>query len=786
MIKNRNKNMYPTKTTQTMHFVQRLRTAFWVLLLLLGVEATHAQQKPIDGSLQIVQPYPIYLKDFTSSINERVRLTLKSNEFWEAGQTSIRLKIVLEKGNSLIAQSDEPTGLRGVPQIDLYPNVPRLLTPAELSPYFLLANLQGINEVLYSEPLTEGVYRLSIYVYGKKSGSWTLMSDAISQQFWIVQNEPPLLNVPQNGDNIQTTLSENINFQWIPRAIQSAANTQYEFTLVQIPEGDVSNPYAIFLSRTPLLKRLMPVPSLSASAAEMRLVAGKTYAWRVQAKSYDLFNTEVVSYKNDGFSDIFTFRYSGSCAKPVGLTLEALASDLVSATWNLNTTYLSYRVLYRKYNPLQPFKWVEQEATNTKVNLTQLEPDTEYEVMVGGLCAANFLNYCDPVRIKTLPKDQIKGVQCGLITPLDLSNKNPIANLSPGDIIFANDFPINITRITGGSGNFTGEGYLGVPWIAVGPKIKVKFNGISVNTDKKLIAGVVETVYDPEWKGVLDADATFQQIKDAFQVLYDLILSSIDKDYSELTKMIDMMRESLASQLPEELKIRLEQALSELEAAKKAYDAARQQYNNATTDAERAAAQAAMNQAEQKFKAAQTKLDAVNKEKDQFIDDVVKILIKAIKEIRSQKYTDAKIETLKTTLTNKERVYDAALAKIEKSILPNGQVASALDASQTGAILLNIEEVSLDDFVQMDARTQFKQAEREYNRAVLIKAFASDANKIDAYKLLAKYLESNGENYVALITRKKKEGANEATLVNVSKDLITDFLETFLNRELKK
>jgi Pretoxin HINT domain len=522
------------KTLDIMQGLQSLkqRIGLSFIVVMMTILSVSAQQKGVDGSLQILTPYPIYLKDFASPINDKVKLTIKSNEFWTFTGSNFKLRMVLEKGNSIIAQGDVPASLSGVSNFSLVPNVPYTLTSAEIAPYFFANNLSGVTN--YADQLTEGVYRLSFYVYGQKAvgGTWTLLSDAISQQFWIVQNEPPLLNIPQNGDNIQTTLAEAINFQWIPRAIQVAARQEYEFTLVEIPEDAAASPYATFIvkSSVPLVRRITTAPVIALSASEMPLSVGKVYAWRVKARSLDLFNTEIANFKNNGYSDIFTFRYSGNCDKPTGLALYAQSSDLIRATWTPNLSYFSYRIAYRKYSPAQPFKWVEQASYTTNTNLTQLEFNTEYEVKVGGLCAENFLTYCDPVRVKTLAKDEIKNIVCGDSTIPNLSNETLLASLIAGDSIKAGDFTVNLTRVIGGNGNFTGDGYVQVPWMG-DTKFKVKFEGISVNIEKKLIKGFIETAFDPNFSNVFSVDRAFNSnfILD-FNV--DVVIGSISIDNS--------------------------------------------------------------------------------------------------------------------------------------------------------------------------------------------------------------------------------------------------------------
>lgn len=765
------------KTYFTQSFIKQCVLVFG----LLWTAATAQAQQKVDGVLQIMTPYPIKLSNYASAATNNVKLTLTLNGLWEASPTPVKLSVTLEKGNSLIAQSDANVS---APKVTLAPNIPYTFTAAEMAPYFQLNNLQGINTTLYNQTFTEGVYRLTFRAYNANSGQ--LISDAISQQFWIIENESPLLNMPRTGDNIKNTLTAPINFQWIPRAIQNSARTEYDFTLTEITAANANNPYPEFIGKAPLFTRTVSTPALSINPSQLRLVATKTYAWRVKARSLDVFNNEVSSYKNGGYSDIFTFRYASTCDKPLGLALEAKSSDMVTANWTANSNHISYRVAYRKYVAGQNWKWIEQATANNFTNLTQLEPNTEYQVTVGGLCAENFLTYSDTLIVKTLALGDIKGVTCGQLLPTDLTNRTPLASLPVGDSIKAGDFSVIITRIAGGAGNFTGQGYVKVPWMG-DTKLKVVFKGISVNTDKKLIGGFMETVYDPEWKSIIDADAAFQQIKDAIQTLYDLILTSIDKDADEINAMIDLMRETLAKDLPDDLKIRLNQALTDLEAAKKAYDKAKKAYNDATTQAGKDTALAAMKSAEQNFKNAQGRLDAVNKEKDQFIDNIINILVKSVKEMRTQTYTDTKIASLKKDMDSKATAYDKFITDRKKTLFattPPTPVAT----TNVGAdvIILSIETIPIDNGVEPSERIAYKEAERAYNRAILVKAFANDANKLDAYKLLAKYLDIQGESYVAYITRRKKEGAADPILITATKELLTDFLETAVNHELKQ
>ncbi|MEN9610693.1 MAG: hypothetical protein RLZZ628_1507, partial [Bacteroidota bacterium] len=77
------------------------------------------------------------------------------------------------------------------------------------------------------------------------------------------------------------------------------------------------------------------------------------------------------------------------------------------------------------------------------------------------------------------------------------------------DTIRAAEIPICVTKVSGANGVFTGEGFGRLPWTGE-TKIKVKFTSVGINTDKRLITGNIETVYDPKWGNMLSIDGLLE------------------------------------------------------------------------------------------------------------------------------------------------------------------------------------------------------------------------------------------------------------------------------------
>ena len=96
---------------------------------------------------------------------------------------------------------------------------------------------------------------------------------------------------------------------------------------------------------------------------------------------------------------------------------------------------------------------------------------------------------------------------CGEAPIIDLSNKTPIESLKVGDTIMAGDFPIVLLEVTGSEGTFSGKGSVEIPWISRLLRFAVEFEGIGVNTDKRLISGQIEGVRNGTLDNIDNLDA---------------------------------------------------------------------------------------------------------------------------------------------------------------------------------------------------------------------------------------------------------------------------------------
>lgn len=539
------------------------RLLYIFLFLFTGV-AAFAQQYPVQGSLAIASPYPANLSDYANSNIQSLALNLTLTDLSMANKR-VRLKVFIQTQNATIAQSID--NISGEPLIMLDGGIPQRFTNAELAHYFRLENLQGINPDGYARSLPEGVYTISFEVYDYFTGN--KLSGRIGQTFWIIINDPPLLNTPQDKSKIADFLSPSggagggfssggtggIIFNWTPRSSQ-VSNTEYEFTLCELWDA-TGDAYQQFMSAIPKYQTTVAnTTTLIYSLTQPTLISGYTYAWRVRAKAKAGFE-DIGLYRNDGYSNLFTFRYGDPCPAPQSLALETKTSDAIAATWDTpvggTTGGIRYKIAYRKYSAAGQWSWAETETSDLFLTISNLEPATEYEIKVGVPCNngnstasvssgrgdGGEVVFTPSQRATTLAAGKIAGIECGKEPVIDITNQKLIESLKVGDVVMANDFPTTISSVTGTSQGWSGEAWTKVPWLG-DTRIHVTYASIKVNSDYKLIDGSFDTVYNPSGKNIGDVDQTVADISnfvadittpfvvpDKFTIQYDSIKGTL-------------------------------------------------------------------------------------------------------------------------------------------------------------------------------------------------------------------------------------------------------------------
>jgi hypothetical protein len=417
-------------------------------------------------------------------------------------QRQVRLKLYIQ-GNGLNIQSSD--FIQGQRPIFINGGELQTLTNTDISALFRLENLQGISPAQYANPLPEGMYNFCFEMYDFVTNQ--KISQKSCASLYLILNDPPLLNTPQKNEQIASTEFPNILFTWTPRQI-NATNISYKFELKQLIDPSL-DPQIGFQMSPILYEETLFGTALLYNLSMPILTPGLRYAWRVRAISTTGLSENAV-FKNDGYSEIYSFKYTASCAAPTFLLSESQSSKSVKITWEGIPEHTRYQVQYKKQD-VRNAQWFSTYSLNKQTLITNLEPGVTYQFRVGSSCdpvseGVQSFTYSG-INTFTTPTETsgVPAYNCGIVPQINIQNQKPLTNLIQSETFKAGDFPVTILELQGENSPYSGKGYIIVPYLA-DTKIAVEFDNIVVNTDYQLISGVVQTSYNPDWKNVTDVE----------------------------------------------------------------------------------------------------------------------------------------------------------------------------------------------------------------------------------------------------------------------------------------
>ena len=482
-----------------------------------------SQVFPVNVTPQVIPPYSLKLSEYSTSVSDKIILNLLLTDITESNR-QVNLKFFVENNAGLSIQSTDV--VIGANPIFLDGGAPLRLSNLDLQAYFEFQNLRGISPQQYSVPLPEGLYRFCFEVYDAKSGQQISRKSCTS--VYLVLNDPPFLNLPNRGEQVLMRDPQNIIFQWTPRHL-NATNVEYEFTLAELWDNQM-DPQAAFLASRPLYQTNTFATTLLYGPEETSLLSDKTYGWRVRAMVSDGIS-ETSVFKNNGYSEIYYFTYTGKCAEPEYILAEAKNTTSEKIFWQ-GVDHLRYNVQYRKKDAENSI-WFEGGTLNEYTTIYNLEPGTTYEFRVGGQCLENGpYTYSQIYEFTTiLANDKESTYNCGITPEIIITNQDPLERLVTNEVFTAGDFPVTVKEVKGTNGSFSGWGYIVVPYLQ-DTKLKVSFDNISINTDYQLLEGIVVTDYDENWgdvDSVNDVIEVFEGDNDleSVQLDYDITINDI-------------------------------------------------------------------------------------------------------------------------------------------------------------------------------------------------------------------------------------------------------------------
>ncbi|ATA76487.1 fibronectin type III domain-containing protein [Capnocytophaga canimorsus] len=491
-----------------------MRYIKYVILVWIVIQSSFlkAQQYPVDVQLFVTPPYQQSLRDYWATFEPKMQVYLLLKDL-NSPIRNVALGFSLEnvQGQPL---AQTPNFLQPF-QTQLTSGVRKTLSNIELKPLFAFENLQGVSEHFYNDLLPEGAYFMCFTAYDV--ATQTPLSAKARTLIQIRRYTPPLPTLPAKGEIIsKKNQFQHLVFQWMLR--DPAPFTQYEFTLKEVWDNSLS-PDEAFISGRLVYQGKVPSNTILYGPDKPILLENKRYVWKVRAFTQNPNNPNQRQsfFHNNGESEAFYFDYVSHCEAPKFLT--AITKDnTANIRWSTEPVRANthsgengglYKILYREKGK----NWKSQMSNHPQATLIGLKRGRNYVYKVGVACGLGgqtqsvfseqtYLYSSEQEFVTPHKQNDSTSVQCGVKPEIRIRNREPLQEvLGVNETFVAGDFPVTVLRATGSNGVFSGEGYVQVPYL-LDTKIKVKFDGIKINSERQLFEGKLVTSYDKTEKNL--------------------------------------------------------------------------------------------------------------------------------------------------------------------------------------------------------------------------------------------------------------------------------------------
>jgi hypothetical protein len=467
--------------------MKRFLTALSFLFLCLLQTANAQSVFPVTVTAQSVPPHTGTLADWAVPGSNRLGATLLLLDAFENAY-QVRLKVTIE-GNG-IQLSTAPGMLP--PPITLRYGAPLQITGADLAPYLQAANLNfsGITREQYlsTGSLPEGLYTVCIQAFDYDRSTEKAVSMPACTGIFYQRLDPPVVLLPNVTQ--ATTNPQNIGVQWQPRHGGGFPPT-YTVQVFDYNPSGITPQQIIQVNQAFINKTVISGNSCYLTPADPLLVAGRNYIVRVRVQ--DPTNRHI--FNNDGWSEPIVFQYGDPCPTPTGLRSSNITENSARVLWNPRPGFADSWVMRVRDIAAPADQWYEHSTALPRVDLTQLEPETQYVAQVKTICPDGSEGaYSDTITFNTIAPDETP-FDCGQSYSLPVvTNHINISNLKQGDIIMVGGFKCTIFTVQRSSrpsaaqaGAWQGFGQVNVPWLKT--KINCRFTDLYVNTDKVVYDG---------------------------------------------------------------------------------------------------------------------------------------------------------------------------------------------------------------------------------------------------------------------------------------------------------
>ncbi len=272
-----------------------------------------AQNFPVQVQGQLIPPYSLQISDyFTDRGQDLMFSVLLRDPTVNTREVTFRIYVQHNGGDYLVS---DPSFLG--PSFILERGEPLLVTGDDLFPFF--EQLAPVVPGLPSAYLPEGVNGICLEVIDLIRGE--VISNKGCGIGFFERAQPPLVQSPVCGQEITFTETQNILFQWQPLHLASPnpiTDVRYSLTLVQLDPNDDNPNDGFENSGIPIFSvdDITGSSYLYTETDPQLLDQDATYAWRVQARSFDLNGELQDFFVNGGYSQVCTFTFGDGWPPP--------------------------------------------------------------------------------------------------------------------------------------------------------------------------------------------------------------------------------------------------------------------------------------------------------------------------------------------------------------------------------------------------------------------------------------------------------------------------------------
>lgn len=478
------RNFYVISLYKRLHYI-----LFWISLFFWAHISLSAQNFPVQATSQIIPPYPSNFSAFTSPGQGGLRLILVLQDLRQ-GSITVGLAVEVARDGRTLFKTSPGAKL---PPIELSAGVPQLLAKEGLSPYFQSPQLEftgAYSREAYgqNQALPEGFYTITFRAFDFYRPDVGLSLPA-SATFFLGQNAPPLLNLPQCGETLPLQNPQQVLFSWTPRHTLPRP-VEYGFSLYEIrPPG--RDPNDVVLSSRPIYQSLGPSPQLIYDALAPPLIEGTGYAWQVRVSA------QGAHFTNQGRSEVCHFVYGGtgqdnSLGRVRNFQAQALTESRAQVLWEAAPeVFDGYRVYFKRQG--EAWTWHSRTLKGgavAQMDLLPLVPGLVYELKMQGIKGQVAGPYTDLALVE-MPSARVLGcrppdVGKSLATPAP-----PLGQLGPNQIVKAQDLELTISQAQsqGRPGWYgPGKGFVRIPFLG-NANFAVSFQSIYISEDFQVTAG---------------------------------------------------------------------------------------------------------------------------------------------------------------------------------------------------------------------------------------------------------------------------------------------------------